>query len=267
MPTSHAGDTVQVAVIIMMASTSAAIWWLWWRRWKAVGEIWQRAEASVVVWNPAAVFLGLAAIGLNLWPTLQPRVADAPVKASVEGARDSCLFYGVLVAVLLPLLVAFDWRRLRDFGFSLARWRRQLVDGIETAIASFLPTFAVLAATSPWRTEVEQHLLLRLLREDTRLQTLGTVLLAAVVLAPLAEELLFRVILLGWLKTRTTRAVAIGVSAIVFSVIHGQLDGVALIPLALLLGCLYDRQQLFLPVFVTHAFFNLTNIVLALAAR
>jgi membrane protease YdiL (CAAX protease family) len=60
--------------------------------------------------------------------------------------------------------------------------------------------------------------------------------------------------------------VAIGVSAVVFSVVHGQLDGVALIPLALLLGCLYDRQHRFLPVFVAHAFFNLTNIVLALVA-
>jgi len=45
------------------------------------------------------------------------------------------------------------------------------------------------------------------------------------------------------------------------------LDGIALIPLALLLGFLYDRRRSYWSVFVAHAFFNLTNIVQTMGSR
>ena len=40
---------------------------------------------------------------------------------------------------------------------------------------------------------------------------------------------MFRVILLGWLKTKTTSVHAIGISSVAFALIHGPRDGVALL--------------------------------------
>ena len=65
----------------------------------------------------------------------------------------------------------------------------------------------------------------------------------------------------------TSSTLAIGISSIAFAMVHGPLDGAALMPLALLLGILYDRRHSYLAVVVAHAFFNLWNIALTMAAR
>jgi membrane protease YdiL (CAAX protease family) len=173
----------------------------------------------------------------------------------------------LLVAILVLLVLGFGARNPREFGFTLSNWRRQVLDGLETAHASFLPVLGILLSTSPWRTAEAKNPLLRLLEQDQRLQTLAWILLAAVVLAPLMEELLFRVILLSWFKVRLGSRHAIGISSLTFAAIHGPLDGAALLPLAFLLGRLFDCRHQFLSVFVAHAVFNLWNIVLTMAAR
>jgi membrane protease YdiL (CAAX protease family) len=146
-------------------------------------------------------------------------------------------------------------------------WRRQVGDGVETALASFLPVLALLLLTAWWRQPAEKNLLLRLLEQDDRLATLAWVLAAAAVCAPIFEELLFRVILLNWLKSKVGSTHAIGVSSLAFALVHGPLDGAALLPLAMLLGILYDRRQQYLSVVVAHAFFNLWNVALTMASR
>ena len=259
-------DNAQVSIVVLMVAISSTVWWMWWRRWKRFGEIW-RQEANVTpVWNSAAVFLALTLIGLHLVFGLQSRSAES-VPITLDSVRYGCFERAILGAMLLGLLTGFGTRSARDFGVTLANLRQQAMVGLETAHASFLPVLILMMATMLLRQPGEKNALLRLLDQDRSSATLAWVLLAAVVLAPLVEELLFRVILLGWLKTKTTATHAIGISSLAFAFIHGPLDGAALLPLALLLGSLYDRQQRFLSVVVAHGFFNLWNIALTMAAR
>ena len=269
MPNANQAQVLNVAqasIAILMIAISLTVWWMWWRRWRRFGEIWHREPTANPVWNPAVVIVALAIIGLFLVYGLTSRSGESkPI--TVEQVRGGCLERAVLAAMFLGLLTGFGARSAREFGITLANWRQQVMVGLETAHASFLPVIVVMVTTVLLRQPGEKNALLVLLGQDRSLATLAWVLLAAVVLAPLVEELLFRVILMGWLKTKTTSAHAIGISSLAFAFIHGPLDGAALLPLALLLGSLYDRQQRFLSVVVAHGFFNLWNIALTMAAR
>lgn len=260
-------SNTQAAAVVVMATTSAVMWWFWWRRWKTTGAIWPKVELAHVPLNPLVVVLALGMIGLSLVAAILPVPAnDRDSLLTVDKVWHACLLNGILVLALLPTLIGSDVRRLAAFGFGLANWRRQLTDGLEAALASILPVLAMLLVTSPFRSQEETHEFLRLLQEDASLKAVSAVLLAAVVLAPLLEELLFRVILLEWLKTRMTAVESIVVSSTAFAVVHGPLDSVALLPLAILLGSLYDARRSFWSVFVAHACFNLWNIVLTMSS-
>lgn len=94
---------------------------------------------------------------------------------------------------------------------------------------------------------------------------LGMIVLAVVV-APLTEEISFRVGLFRWLRTRTLRGVALFAPAIVFAAIHGNLA--VLVPLAVLAVILalgYEHYGHPAVPILAHALFNLNTIALLLA--
>jgi hypothetical protein len=61
--------------------------------------------------------------------------------------------------------------------------------------------------------------------------------------------------------------VAIPFVAIVFAAVHGPVDGIALLPLALILGYSFDRRQSYLTVVVIHGLFNATMLALAMLSH
>jgi membrane protease YdiL (CAAX protease family) len=256
----------QVAIVVAMVAISAAVWWLRWRRWRRFGEVCPSESVPPTPINIVALVLTIAFVWLSLIATVMPEVREPAKTISLSTVQATCATRLVMFTLLCGLL-GFESRSLRGCGFTLDRWRQQVSDGLETAHASILPVLALLLATFSWRQPSGKNPLLRLLEQDNGLLTLGWVLIAAVICAPLLEELLFRVILLGWLKTKTTSTHAIGISSIAFAMVHGPLDGAALLPLALLLGLLYDRRHSYLAVVVAHAIFNLWNIALTMAAR
>ncbi len=258
---------IQVVVLLVMLATSAAQWWQWSLRWKRTGIVCPRNEQLPAPWNPVALGFSLLMIALLLWTTLSSTGDSERTAMTLSTTLNASFFNVTLFGVMLLLLIANDARRLHAIGFNLDDWQQQCRLGLETGAASLLPVFIVLVASLPFREEAGQHPMLRLLTRDPSLSTLGAVLFAAVVSAPLLEELLFRVILLGRLKSFMRPLLAIGFSSVAFAAVHGAMDGLALLPLAVMLGWLFDRQHRFLPVFVAHAFFNLWNIVLVLSSR
>lgn len=96
--------------------------------------------------------------------------------------------------------------------------------------------------------------------------SLAFMIVLAVVIAPLTEELAFRVGLFRWLRTRTFRGVALFGPALVFAAIHGNLA--VLLPLAVLAVVLALGYEHFghpaVPI-IAHALFNLNTIALILA--
>ncbi|HEY3964048.1 MAG TPA: CPBP family intramembrane glutamic endopeptidase, partial [Planctomycetaceae bacterium] len=90
------------------------------------------------------------------------------------------------------------------------------------------------------------------------------IIVSAVILAPVAEELLYRVLLQGWAQGQMASWKAIVFSSFVFVVQHDPFDWLPLIPLALILSYVYNRRRSYLAVVVLHALFN--GVMLALAA-
>lgn len=256
----------QAAIVVVMVAISAAVWWLWWRRWRRFGEVCPSESVPPTPINVVALILTITYVWLSLISVVSPEVREPAKTISLSSVQAACAARFVMLALLCGLL-GFESRSLRGLGFRFDHWRRQVSDGLETAHASFLPVLLLLWATAYWRQPAGKNPLLRMLEQDNGLVTLAWVLIAAVICAPLVEELLFRVILLGWLKTKTSSTHAIGISSIAFAMVHGPLDGAALMPLALLLGSLYDRRHSYLSVVIAHAFFNLWNIALTMAAR
>ena len=121
--------------------------------------------------------------------------------------------------------------------------------------------------TTPLRNHETQNVLLRLLSESLGLDVLAAILFLAVVVAPLSEELIFRVLLQGALGSVMPARVAIPFVAIVFAAVHGPVDGIALLPLALILGYSFDRRQSYLTVVVIHGLFNATMLALAMLSH
>ncbi len=90
--------------------------------------------------------------------------------------------------------------------------------------------------------------------------------LLAVVLAPVAEELVFRAGLFRYLRTRVPRSVALTAPSLLFAALHG--NAVAFAPLAVLgvlLSLAYERSGRLLVPIVAHALFNLHTLALVLS--
>lgn len=86
---------------------------------------------------------------------------------------------------------------------------------------------------------------------------------AAVVLAPLAEESMFRGILYPLLRQRAGRAAALWLTSLLFALIHfNVMTFVPLLGLSIVLTLLYERTDALLVPVLTHAGFNIINFSL-----
>jgi membrane protease YdiL (CAAX protease family) len=188
--------------------------------------------------------------------------ADSTPLAKVQWRAAAMAVQGLSVAGLL--LAAGPVRR-QDFGWDPATWRSDVLCGAAGFLASLIPVFLVNALVEKMnlRPEGVKHLFFKILESDSRLAVLAWIAVSVVVLAPLAEELTYRVLLQGWCQSHFSPSAAIVFSALIFSIVHGTPDCFALFPLALVLGFVYYRTRSYVAVVVLHALFNATNLTLS----
>lgn len=99
---------------------------------------------------------------------------------------------------------------------------------------------------------------------EKRALVLGWLLALVAVIGPVAEELFFRGVLYGWLRTRIGIGWALGVSAFLFSALHT--DPFAFAPifgLGLLFGWVYERTGTLAAPITIHVFHNAGMLTLA----
>ncbi len=128
---------------------------------------------------------------------------------------------------------------------------------------------AVLKATG---LPAEQQDLLRMFAEAESTALLVLMIVLATLIAPIAEELLFRATIFRYLRTRLPRWVALLLPGTIFAALHVNwitYDGlpslVPLITLAVIFSLAYERTGRIATVMVAHAIFNLHTIVLLFA--
>lgn len=265
------------AIIAGLCTSSAAVWAARLGRRPAAAE----APADPAVATPAldtaaeapVPFVPPGAILFAAMWILYHLVGD--VTAMIEGSRETefdpdrtllamqqnCWLLGAMTCVAWMLLTRGDSGQLRTFGVARKGFGRQLWNGVMTVSAAWLPVFAVLLASQPLRTPDRQHSVFQLLELRPSLEIYAWAALTAVVIAPLFEELVFRVITQTWLEERLGRSAIIAAS-LIFAGVHRFPDSLAIIPLALVLGDAYQRRRSYTEVVVAHALFNAVMLAL-----
>lgn len=258
---------VTVLLLTSLLTGSVVAWTRLCLAWRNQQKLLERCDEPRATWNSfaeqTALLLTFLWLSLHLLPHLLP---SAPVDSPplTTGSLIALLVASGGIAVLLPAIFLSSQRRPQEFGLRFTQLDRQIAEGVEGFLIALLPMAATMLLTSPLRTRDTQNALLKLLSDSGDPTTVLMIGAVAVVIAPLSEEMLFRVILQGWLTSVLDARVAIPVVAFTFAAIHGLVDGLALLPLALVLGCVFHRRHSFITVVVIHGLFNATMLALAL---
>lgn len=141
----------------------------------------------------------------------------------------------------------------------------------EVFLAAYVPTailrVLIVILTEGLTGEVpDQHPFLEMMESDVGVAVLSLIVLTAVILAPIVEELQFRVVILGGVAQLGRSRLALGVSSVLFAFAHGFPDSLALLPLAFALGYTYLRRRSYITVMMVHFLFNAFNMILAFAS-
>ena len=153
-----------------------------------------------------------------------------------------------------------------DEAFS---FRTELRYAGEVFLAAYLPTailrvIVVLLTIGIVGQDPGQHPFLEMMDAGVGVGIIALILLTAVFLAPVVEELQFRVVILGGIAQMGSPMLALSVSSMFFAFAHGFPDSLALMPLAFALGYTYIRRRSYIAVMMVHFLFNGFNMVLAL---
>ena len=213
--------------------------------------------------NGISSSIACAWVAMAVYSAVTTSSAEVSVP-SVSGIISSVVLNALLFGILFLPLVISDGRVLRDFGFSRDNWQGQLGDGVLGFLASLAPVGLIFGLTVPFRTQENGHALLRLMESDQSIETVFWICVSAAVVAPIVEELIYRVVIQTWLEQHLPPRVALVVAAAVFSAVHRFPDALPLFPLAIVLGYLYQQRRSYLSIVVVHALFNATNLAVLL---
>ena len=223
------------------------------------------ADPSTSRLPPAALLLAIGWIGLVLLLKLAS-AGEAPPPSDLTAGK---LMIGMLVELGIQLLVFVVLFAAVVSGPGGAPWRtgplrKEMRLGLGGFLAAVGPVLAVLILMRTFRTDDAEHLFLRILRQADSGPLIALIVLSAGIIAPLSEELTYRVTLQGGTEPYLGRGLALIGSAVLFSMVHGFPDMVALLPLALTLGWIYQRTRSYVAIVTAHAAFNLFNLAVVL---
>lgn len=194
-------------------------------------------------------------------------------ETAIDGAADIDLrmLAGVLSMLVGAVVVGAVLHRRgatwTDLGLTPLRPVADLrlaLGGLGFVLAPLLAIAAVLNQVVPY-----EHPIIDYLGARSDPWAVWLVVLAAVIVAPLAEEFLFRRVLQGWLDTLEPRlfpGAAIGLSSLAFALAHAG-HGLAWLPLLALggvLGFIVRQTGSIVPAILLHALFNGVSVGLLL---
>lgn len=233
----------------------------------------RRAPAGLVAWEVSAMefftFLALVLLGTFL------TAAVAGLAAKSFGLRGDAATVASGAAAQLGMLAGVAAYRFgvekRPFGPRLAQPSLFLSGG-----ATFLICLPLLIATAAsWEfllkqlgLPAERQDLIGMFAHADSPWLLAVMIVLAVIIAPLTEELVFRAGIFRFLRTRLPRSAALLLPALAFAALHVSwqtLQGLAsfapLVVLAIVFSLAYERTGRLGTAIVAHACFNLNTIL------
>lgn len=259
--------TAVAAIVILVLATSLYFWINAWNLWRAKQPIFRQYEQPHRYHHPLSAMLVLAWIFLNVLP----RFANQPIAQDItlNMVQQLIVMHLLLVTVLMFLSLFVKFPHVMSFdqiGIRSENMTQQSFDGVRGFFLALIPVSLALLVTFQLRSEESTHAVLKGLIDNPDPLLAASLIVMAVITAPLAEEFMFRVVLQNWVIRVAGVWPGIVITAIVFAGIHEFPDSLPLIPLALLLGIVYERRRSFLTVFLIHALFNGFNVLLAIAS-
>ena len=254
-------------LVAVVLTGSLHIWWRLAMRQNQGKPFLDWNERPRARWNSmtdlAVVYVALLLIVSSLLPRLSGTpTLEKPIPDLNSVATQAAISIGLsLILMFASAGACGSWS---EIGVTTDHLWGQIRIGIGGFLAAVLPMALSMIATLPFRGTENQHSLLKLLMASNDPGTLAVIAVTAVVAAPLFEEMIYRVILQGWMTSWMMSSIAIPVVAVLFSFVHGWRDGLALLPLAVILGYVFHRSHSYLSVVVIHAAFNATMLALQL---
>ncbi len=215
-----------------------------------------------VIWDGGDV--ALVVVGYLLVATLIARVVSVDAPLADRLLANVGLSLGVAGGTIAWLL--FRGATWEELGFVGGRWRedvRTAVGGMALVVFPLLMIAAALNALVRYR-----HPIVDFLDGQRDWKDVTLVIVSAVVVAPLAEELFFRRVLQGWLEKHLSAddMAPVLLSSLAFAAAHAG-QGLAYVPLfhfSLVLGFIARRTGSIVPCILLHALFNAVSVVLLL---
>lgn len=195
--------------------------------------------------------------------------SDSSFLINAVGALGSLAVAGLVLAVAR---VSFA-RGLKGFGLRVGTIPRDLAHAFLTLLGVWPLVMAAMSLTvlimKAWNEnfEVPQHEALQVITQSSSMPVQVLMVVVAVGVAPVIEEMLFRGLFQTMIRSHLVRPwPAIGIASVLFAFIHQNAEHwPALFVLALGLGYCYEKSgSLLRPIFM-HAMFNGVSIIAALA--
>jgi len=222
---------------------------------------------------------GVVILALMVW-MLAPYYAMIPVRSYLAGRPQWHIDLAANIAMALNglatlcIVLVFSWlgfaRRLKGLGLQWSTLRRDLASACVSFLA-ILPLFMAMVQVTLWAGQsvqgptyqMEQHRELQLLLDCPHWSLRVSILIMAVAVAPLVEELLFRGLLQSTIRSFVDRPwVAITLTSTLFAMVHQNVEHwPALFVLGAGMGHAYERSgSLWQPILI-HALFNGTTVL------
>lgn len=238
--------------------------------WSNMGKV----DAGLFLWLDGLVVAGIAALLLSGLMSGSHEAAGAAAEAAQGDLElnSGSLFLNILFQLIICSVLLFYLRGLRDlnplelFGF------RHLTLGqvLARAVGFILPTIILISFFSYGITEwmkgfwpeMQAQQSVEAFRNSTDPLAKGLLVVAAVIVAPLVEETVFRGFIYGVLKRYTDGFFAALCSSLLFAVVHLHIGSMfPLAALALVFCLAYEVTGSLAVPMIMHGVFNGTSIL------
>mgnify|MGYP006284001279 CR=1 FL=1 len=217
----------------------------------------QHLHSRTVPWTAQDTWLGAACLGI--WLTLAYGFIVL-LKSLAVDISAGLMVTGLELALLFPVW----WLTRKKYGatwshLGLTRFKARYLG---LGLALFVPTMWLNALYEAFLSRFGLKMQPEVERILTETSSPGLFILAAVIIAPLVEEIFFRGFLFAGMKKRFTWPTAMLISSGLFSLLH--LSPLAVLPiflLGLVFAYLYQRSNSIWPAVIIHSLVNSLAVI------
>jgi len=216
---------------------------------------------------PLFIWFGAVSLAVSITREFLP---DLPAwQASLFDHALLCTGGTGVIAVVILLVRAHFARRLKGFGLNAKTVHKDFFAGLVNLLSIWPLVMAMIILTTYFGKltsgqdfQIQQHEELIIITAHSQLSLRVLIIITAVVIAPVVEEMLFRGLFQSMIRGLVGRAwLAIILTSVLFALLHPWTHWPALFVLAMCLGYAYEKSgSLLRPIFI-HSLFNAASII------